>query len=202
MNRIMTVCAVLVMLPSVAQAQGASPTGFVDVYYVPSAKLDVTVPNVGSGDDDGDGFGVRGMGRVSDEVAFTGEYQSNGYDDSGLDVDQLRLGVGLIGKTTSGVFIEYVDFDFDGERADGFGLQARLAGQSSAAVGLHGQLGYVSIEDNTENLSGLEFSIGVTFRLNERAALLADFRRTELEGEDSKVELEFTDVRLGVRLGF
>lgn len=202
MYRKMTVCAVLAMLPSVALAQGPSPAGFVDVYYVPSAKLDVTVPNFGSGDDDGDGFGVRGMGLVSGEVAFTGEYQSTGYDDSGLDVDQLRFGVGLIGKTTSGVFIEYVDFDFDGERADGFGLQARLAGQSSAAVGLHGQLGYVSIEDSSENLSGLEFSIGATFRLNERTHLLADFRKTQLEGEDSKIEFEFTDVRLGVRLGF
>jgi hypothetical protein len=203
MYKKMTACAVLALLPSVALAQSpARGAGFVDVYFVPSANLDVTIPNVGSGDDDGDGFGVRGMGSVSDEVALTGEYQSTGYDDSGLDVDQLRFGVGLVGKTTSGVFIEYVDFDFEGEKADGFGLQARLAGQSSAAVGLYGQLGYVSIEDSSEKLSGLEFSVGASFRLNEQTALLADFRKTHLEGEDSKIEFEFTDVRVGVRLRF
>lgn len=199
MYKIMIVLAVLATLPSVTLAQAPARTGFVDVYFVPSANLDVTGPG-GSVDDDGDGFGFRGLGLVSDEVALTAEFQSVEYDDFEVEADQLRFGVGLIDKTTSGVFIEYVDADIDGNEADGFGLHGRLARQVSDTVLLYGQAGYLSIKDDFEKNEGLEFSLGAVVSVNEKVGLFADFRRTSLEGKDSEIELEFTDIRVGVRI--
>lgn len=185
------------LLPLNASAESS---GFLDLYFTPSAKLDLTVPGFGNFEDDGDGFGIRGMGAISESVAFTGEYQSNTYDDFDIDVDTLRFGLGLTGKTGSGLFIEYDKMEFDGEDADGFGLHGRLASKASDTISLYGQIGYLSLKDDTEDITGLEFSLGAVFWINEKAGAFADYRRTNLEGEDSEVEFEFNDLRVGIRI--
>lgn len=187
--------AVLLVLCQGAQAE--PPSGFVDVYFIPDAKIEVTVPGFGSGDDSGDGFGFRGMVPAGG-IAVTAEYQSAGYDDSGIDFDQLRLGIGFVNETTSGLLVEYVDADLDGEPADGFAVHGRAAGPN-----LYGQIGYVMIENDFEETSGLEFVVGIT--LGDRRGPLGgfiDYRRTMLEGDESNIEYEFSDVRIGVRLKF
>lgn len=198
MKKLLVVLTALCM-PTLASAD---PKGHLDLYFVPSAKLDITVPGLGSGDDDGDGFGVRGLGRIGEAVALTGEYQSTSYDDSDIDIDQLRLGLGLVGSTGSGVFIEYVDIELDGDSADGFGIHGRLASDPAEAIGLYAQVGYLSIEDDFEKNTGPEFSVGAVVRLNPNAGAFVDFRRTQVEGEDSEIEFELTDIRAGVRFVF
>lgn len=189
------IAASAVLLLSSNAALAAGP--FLDLYYVPSAEIEVTFPGFGSGNDDGDGFGFKGM-VPADTIAVTAEYQTVSYDDSGLDNDQLRLGIGLIGPTTSGVFIEYIDSSLDDASADGFGLHGRLAGPM-----FYGQVGYVALEDDFETISGIEFVIGAAFG-GERGGVggFVDLRKSMLEGEDSDVEYEFTDLRVGIRFRF
>lgn len=183
-------------------AAHAESRGNLDLYFIPSAKLDVEIPGFGSADDDGDGFGVRGSGALSDNAVLTGEYQSASYDDSDLDIDQLRLGVGLTAADSgSGLFVEYVDVDFDGDEADGFGIHGRLASKASDVVSVYGQVGYLSVKDDFEKNTGLEFSVGATFWINDTAGVFGDFRQSNLEGEDSEIELELTDLRVGIRIG-
>lgn len=177
-------------------ALAAADGGYLDVYYVPSAKIEVTIPGFGSGDDDGDGFGFKGLGRFG-TIGLTGELQSTSYDDSGIDNDQLRLGVGMVGPTTSGVFLEYVDIELDGSDADGFGVQGRLAGEH-----FYGQAGYISIEDDFETTAGIELLIGFAIGDPQGAGAFVDMRRSMLEGDESDVEYEFTDIRAGVRVRF
>jgi len=188
--------AALLMLPVAAQAVDGG--GHLDIYFVPSAKLDVTVPGSGSGSDDGTGFGIKGLGRgAGSQIAFTGEFQSTDYDDSDISLDQLRLGVGLAGATTSGIYLEYINLDIDSSKATGFGLHGRLAGEN-----LYGQFGFVSVEDDFETNSGVEFVVGAAFGSSGNVGGFVDLRKTMLEGEDSNIELEFTDIRAGVRFKF
>ncbi len=91
-----------------------------------------------------------------------------------------------------------MDADLDGSSADGFAVHGRAAGRN-----LYGQIGYVMLEDDFEETSGLEFLIGVT--IGEGRGPLSgfiDYRRTMLEGDESNVEYEFSDLRLGVRMKF
>ena len=135
--------AIAAILLTVSHGARAADTGaFVDVFFIPSAELEVTVPGSGNARDDGDGFGFRGMVPAGG-IAVTGEYQTTRYDDSGIEFDQLRLGIGLVNETTSGLLLEYVDTELDGAAADGFAVHGRFAAEN-----FYGQLGYVRLEDD------------------------------------------------------
>jgi hypothetical protein len=190
----------LALLPSLAQAAQPLGAGAVDLYYIPSAGIEVTDPLGPDGDDDGDGFGVKGLFKVAESVALSGEYQSSTYDDSDADIDQLRLGVGFVGTGLSGIFAEYDKIDFDGEDIDGFSIRARLAGDLNPQFGLYGDIGYALLESDDEDIDGLEFTIGGVLRLNPQAGIFVDYRLSNLEGQDSGVEVELDDLRVGVRL--
>jgi hypothetical protein len=192
--RLRIIAATTLLLAS--QSAFAEPRGHVDVYYIPSADLDITIPGFGSGSDDGDGFGFKGL-IPANNLAVTAEYQSESYDESGIDFDQLRIGVGMIGPTTSGVFVEYIDADLADAPADGFGIHGRLAGEQ-----FYAQVGYVSLDDDSETIAGPEFLVGVAIAGNESVGGFIDLRKSMLEGADSNVEYEFTDVRIGLRIKF
>lgn len=186
-------CALL-LAPGAAMAA----PGFVDIYYVPKTDLDVNIPGFGSGSDSGNGFGIRGLIPTSPTFALTGEYQGTSYDDSGIDVSQLRLGVGFIGPSTSGVFIEYNSADLDDANADGFAIHARLAGNASPTLQLYGDVGYAKLtDDSNEDFDGLEFTLGGAVALNTACSLFVDYRKTSLDSDS--LELDFTDIRAGVR---
>ena len=185
-----------IMLTASHGARAADTGAFVDFFFIPSAEIEVTIPGAGSGDDDGDGFGFRGMVPAGG-IAVTGEYQSTSYDDSGIDADQLRLGIGLVNETTSGLLLEYVDADIDGEAADGFAVHGRIAAEN-----FYGQLGYVMLEEDFEALAVVEFVFGVTLGGRGPLSGFIDYRRSSLEGDESNIKTEFTDLRMGARLRF
>lgn len=176
-------------------AMAEAPQGHLDLYYVPSSKFDLTVPGVGSGEDDGDGFGVKGMAPLSESTVLTGEYQSIGYD-AGFDVDQMRLGVGFMGAGGGGLMVEYVEVD-EGLEADGLGVHLRLGGGN-----FYGQLGYLMLDGGDEDVTGPEFALGFAADVSPNAGVFVDARRSMVEGEDSNVEVEITDIRAGVRFRF
>lgn len=186
-------------------AAGPAP-GFLDLSYVPQAKVKVTIPGFGSFDDDGDGYGLRGMVRAGEMLAFTGEYQTVTYDQLELDYAQTRLGIGVAGASGSGVFLEYVKGKFSDSSGssdrDGYGIHGRLAGDVSPQVQLYGDLGYQKITDDFEDNTGLEFSMGGSVSLSPVIGLFADYRVSNLKGEDSDVEEKMTDLRAGVRVTF
>jgi hypothetical protein len=192
-NRVIAATALLLASQTAfAESRG----GHVDIYYVPSADFEIDIPGFGSGSDDGDGFGFKGL-IPADNLAITAGYQSVGYDESGIDFDQLRIGVGMVGPTTSGVFVEYIDADLADAPADGFGIQGRLAGEQ-----FYAQVGYVTLDDDSEKIAGPEFLFGIAIGGDESVGGFIDLRKTMLEGDESNVEYEFTDVRIGLRIKF
>jgi hypothetical protein len=212
MKRLWLFCAAAA--PGLAVA--APPTAYGDLYYIPTAELEL-------GDTiefEGDGFGLRGAAPVSRAVWLTGEYQKVNYDEASaagfgsgdVDVDdeRFRFGIGFQPPQQQsfswGVFAEYIsaEFEAEGEKtdADGFGLQLRGMLETGAGVDLYGQIGYVELEDDEgDDGDGPEYLIGGLFWLNPRLGLFADYRLTDLEvggGEEFKSD----ELRVGARFAF
>lgn len=196
-------CA-MVAAPATALAEEGRG-GFVDIYYIPSAELDVDIPGFGTISDDGDGFGIKTMIPVAEQAVLTGEYQSAGYDDSGIDISQLRLGVGIAAPSGSGAFVEYISVDTEeltGSKTDGFGIHGRLARGGNGEIGIYGQIGYLILEDDFEDIDGIELAIGASIPVSGNLGVFLDLRKSPQKGKDSDVEVELTDIRLGARFSY
>lgn len=191
----------LAMAPMVGFA--AAP-GYVDLYYIPNSSVEVDAAI--AFDDDGDGFGAKVMAPVSEWGVLTGEYQTVKLDDTDIDVEQIRFGLGVLtgGAARMGVLAEYIRLDLESsagsESPDGFGLHGRLEFDPSPGFTLHGQIGYVRVEDQDE-YEGLEMGVGIAANINEALGMFIDYRLTRLE-DTADVEYDFADVRVGVRVNF
>lgn len=203
----------LLLSPAVRAAGPAAEGGFLDLYYVPSTDLaiDYTDPdplNNASGEIDGDGFGARALLRAGEGLALTGEYQTVTYDtenptDPEAEVDRLRFGIGLVGPSTSGAFVQYHEIDFGDDFApDGWGAHGRLAGRLSPQITAYAEAGYLFLKDDDIDFEGPEAGAGLAFTVSGTVGLFADYRLTRIEAEEfgSKLEFEFTDLRVGVRI--
>ncbi|SHG60797.1 Outer membrane protein beta-barrel domain-containing protein [Hydrocarboniphaga daqingensis] len=193
--------AALVMPTAAFANEGAH----VDAYYIPSSTLDVDLGGGFSDDDDGDGFGIKGfvpLGRPNN-FFLNGEYQTTSFDDFDVDLDQLRLGAGWQIPLATGslaLYGEYVnwtidDVDFD---ADGFGAHARLTFPVSRGVNLFGQVGYLSLDDES-SYDGLELLVGASVDLTPNIGAFIDYRNTDLDGD---IDYQLSDLRIGVRVLF
>lgn len=187
----------LAISPMTAMATGMGNS--IDGYYV-SSGLEVDVENVGSGDDDGDGFGVKGTFAFADQLFFNGEYQTVGYDDSDADLDQIRAGVGINTSASEQIVFyglaEFISFDFDNEDDSGFGVHGGAIFNLNQAIALNARLGYVDLGDS----DGLEWLAGGSFKFTPQVAAFIDYRVTNQE--DSGVELDVDDLRIGARFIF
>jgi opacity protein-like surface antigen len=197
------------LLPMMAHAE----QGHIDAYYIPSSTIEIDVEDVGSEDVDGDGFGVKGMIPLgaAQNLFITGEYQSSKFDgengNADFDVDQLRGGFGFMapmGTGSLGVYGEYANIDLDGSEADGVGVHGRLVFPIGPAVNLYGQVGYLWLEDDSNNdVDGLEFLVGGSVDFTPNIGAFIDFRQSNLNVNDQDdVDFTFQDVRLGLRVLF
>lgn len=191
----------LLLLPALAQA--ADVGGMADVFYVPSSKLaaDVAADSGTDARDTGDGFGVKGDVRFG-PAAVLAEYQSTSYGDLDADLDQMRLGVGYLTGAGSGPILEYIKADIDTTDTDGFGLHYRISGDVGGSVKLHGQLGYIMLDDDDEDLNGFEYALGVAWSFAPMVGAFLDYRVTDVEYENVDFRVAFSDVRVGARLSF
>jgi len=195
-----TVLAVLLCAAPFATMAAATSTGHLDVYYNDSNA------DGGGSDLDGDGFGIRGAGLISDAAAVYGEYQKNEYDDSGnLEIQQIRAGLAylfsksrdleLYGKAE---FINYQAEDDLGDDDDnGWGLHGGIAFLPLPALRVFGELGYLDVGD----LDGPEYNVGASYTFTSQFSAVANYRVSDLENEDSG-DVELSDLQLGVRFSF
>ena len=183
-------------------AQAEALAGFVDGYYLPWTQLKVDAGDGADGDVDGDGWGVKGLLKLTDQVAFNGEYQRSDYDGPSK-LDSYRLGAGYYWRYF-GVAAEYINLNIDSGdiegTADGVGLFARTSWLATSGVAFTGGVGYVRLSDGGETLDGVEFNAGLDFRITSNLGLFADYRSTQLK--ESGVDIDLNDVRVGVRFVF
>ncbi|MBR9813839.1 hypothetical protein GYB61_08305 [bacterium] len=188
-------------LAIMATGAQAGEFDYFDLYFVPQSNLDVNIPGFGSGDVDGDGFGVKGRAHVGETVTLHGEFQSITLDDSDADVDQLRFGIGGHSSADTGARffgdVEYVSIDIDGTDDDGFGLHGGLSFSGQSQLSGFARLGYLLLDET----DGLEFSLGADLAFTPGFGGFIDYRAIMLE-DDSSNEIDFTDLRIGVRFHF
>lgn len=198
------IAALLAAAPFTTMAASAKSVGYLDVYYT-DAELEVSVPGLGTGDDDGDGFGIRGAGKFSDQAFVYGEYQKNEYDDSNFEIQFLRAGLGYI-FSQSGTVEVYgkaevlnVDIDdgVDSDDETGFGVHGGIAFLPMPELRLFGEIGYIDVKDT----DGIEYTLGAIYSVSSQFGVFVDYRLTDVEDEDN-VELELSDLQLGVRFNF
>lgn len=185
----------------------AAPGGsFIDGYYVPSATIQQE-NGLFDFEEEGDGAGVKGAIEVVPQVFITGEYQSNQYDDAGsnIELDTYRLGVGLgeglgNGQGIYGRF-ELINADDNGDDSDEesgvvgtLGLGAILSPQ----VKIYGEAGYQKFDD----LDGPELLGGIAIRLLPNLGVFADYRYSQLNLEDTDIDITYDEFRIGARFYF
>jgi hypothetical protein len=221
MKRLCAGLLTLLLSPAVLADGPAGPRGFLDLYYVPDASWEISAsdPCCGSikDDVDGDGFGARFLAPAGQAMALSGEYQKGTYEDGSdsVDVDRLRLGLGVIGASASGVFVEYdkleISDDSDSFEMDGYAIRGRLNAEVAPRISIHGDLGYAMLtDDDDDDWKGPEFAIGAAFGITDAFGVMVDYRITRLEttfanptfGTETEFEFEFTDLRVGGRLAF
>lgn len=204
--RIHTAGLSALMLSAFAFQANAQQTSFghVDAYYIPNADLEIS-DATGSAKDDGDGFGLKGRFLVSEQLFIAAEYQAVEYDDSELELDQLRVGVGFtmpINITLNFVGqVEYINAETDApgvssESDDGFGVHAGLEAALAPQFSLYGRVGFVSVDDS----DGPEFLVGARFKVTPNASLFADYRASRFS--DSGTDLDLDDLRIGAGFHF
>jgi hypothetical protein len=192
-----------VFAPAV-QAEGLD--GFVDLYYVPWTQLK-TQADDSNGDKitnktDGDGYGVKGLLRLNDAIAFDGEYQKTNYDGS-ADRDSYRAGAGYYWRYF-GLSADYINESLDdgttSKDADGVGIYLRTSWLAIKGVAFTGGVGYVRLDRGGDTYDGIEYNVGLDVRLNDYLGIFADYRSTDLS--HSGFDLRINDARAGVRLVF
>lgn len=197
--------ALLVAAPFSTMAASTS-NGNLDVYYVDSSlELDAG----GTVDFDGDGFGVRGSGKIADNVFVFGEYQNVEYDPINgveLEFQQLRAGLGYLFSSSEQVDFygkaSFLNFQLESNVTDsaddnGWGVHGGLAFKPASGVTLFGELGYIDVGD----LSGPEYNIGASFNFTEQFGVVANYRISDQETDDD-TGVNIQDLQLGIRLNF
>ncbi len=193
----------------------AAPAAYLDLFYVPQAKLKAEAPAANDQTAvlraDDDGFGIKGAMTLTPRLFLSGEYTSNQYDvtnaavSTRIDVDGWRAGMGLIlfdaGPTTY-VLAEYIDTDAEarvpgfeavGGDESGYGLHLGMRGENGK-LAVTVQVGYVDLGDS----DGLEWLVESDYRITNRFGLFAGYRSTHLDGGNT--ESDFRDIRVGATL--
>jgi hypothetical protein len=154
------------VLPTALYADGF------DYTFVEGGIVNTEV-EVGPIDVDGDGFGVNGSFRITDNVHFLAGYSDQDYD-FGIDGNTLSAGVGLnMGINEDLDFVanlSYIDAEIDtpfgsaGE--DGYGVGAGIRARAGEKVEIDAGLNYVDLDESDTVLS-----VGGRYYFNDSFAL-------------------------------
>lgn len=182
-------------------AEGLS-YNYLQVDYVADSELDVTLPGVGSGSTDGDGFVLGGVFSINETFYVLADYSDIGYDGS-LDLEEISVGVGGHSNAFTGAIdvfgnLTYENIDIGGVGDDdGFG--AEIGARALLMDALDGYISYKygSIGDVDSNF----FKLGGSYALTPNWAVVAEYRTGDYE-DDSNAELDRDDLRIGARYNF
>lgn len=191
---------VMTMAANSVQAEGGD--SFVGAHYSAS-NLDVTVPGVGSGDEDFQGFGFAGIWQVSPSAVIRGDFDSSEADDVDLTLDILRLGVAVAGRHENTIGYAGVDYtrlrlEAEGESDSESGITPVVGLMSDqGAVTFLADAGYLIMND----VEGPYVNGEISFTGLEPFGLFMGYRYYFLDG-DVGIELDYSQLRGGVRCQF
>ncbi|MFC6440324.1 outer membrane beta-barrel protein [Bowmanella sp. JS7-9] len=179
MKKFAAVLALGLCASTFAQAETAPNWKFVEGGWAQAEFLGVNM----------NGFNLGGSAEVNENVFLRGDFTQ--VSKSGVDLDWTSLGGGYIfsvNNTTDmyvGVSYERVGAD-DGEddmSDSGYGVQAGVKSMLTDNFELNGEVGYVSIDGESETM----FTIGGQFYVNKQFAIGASYKQMDLDGIDFSV---------------
>lgn len=192
----------VVMATSANLVQAEGGDSFVGAHYSAS-NLDVSVPGVGSGDEDFAGFGFAGIWQVSPTAVVRGEFDASEGDDVDLTLDILRLGVAVAGRLGNTIGYAGVDYtrlklsvEGDSDSENGVTPMVGLMSDQEAVTFL-ADAGYVIMDD----VDGPYVNGEITFTGFAPLGLFVGYRYYFLEGEGG-IDLDYSQLRGGVRCQF
>ena len=186
--------ACIVSAPAMAQGNN-----YIDGFFALS-EVDLDP----GGDDDGNGFGIKGEFQIADQLFLGGMFENIEYDDSDADIDQIRFGGAYgpgAGSKNEGLYgrLEYVEIDPEGgDELDGIGGHIGYAKPLSPEFRLYGEAGYLALDD----ADGPELLIGGTFLVRPNIAVFSDFRGAFLDVDNTRTDIDITTFRVGARFLF
>lgn len=161
----------------------ASPIAFAktpNFNFVSGGYLDGDIDGEGA-----DGWTIDGSTLVSENVFLSGQYQTVGDSENGLDVDinWLSAGVGyrtaISASTDFYGLVTYENLEAEAsyrgnsasEDENGYGLSVGVRSMVSDSIELDGRLGYIDIADESET----SISVGARFHMNESFSFGANY---------------------------
>lgn len=181
----------------------ATSAGHLDIYYTDANAEDTSG---GGGDVDGDGFGIRGAGKISDQAFVYGEYQKNEYDDAfDLEIQQIRAGLGYLFSSSKELELygkgEFINFQAESDIGDdddnGWGVHGGVAFLPAPELRLFGEIGFIDVGDS----DGPEYNLGASYNFTPQFGAVVNYRVSDLE-DDGGAEFELSDLQIGARFNF
>ncbi|MGB1580348.1 MAG: hypothetical protein ACPHER_02435 [Nevskiales bacterium] len=188
----------LLALPVAGWAEGLS-YNHVQVDWIANSDLDANVPGTGSGETDGDGFGLSALLSVSEVFYLVGNYQDTDYDDGGLAIEEISLGVGAHNNTYTGAIDVFGNITFENIDVDGAGDDNGFGFEIGARTVLSGALdGFISYDyDDVGDLEGNFFRAGVSWAFNPQWSVAGQYSTGEYEGDG--FDLDRDELSIGLR---
>lgn len=155
--------------------------------YVSAGYLDGDIDG-----DDADGWTFDGSTLLGENFFLSGQYQTVGNSDDGVDVDFNWLSAGLGYRTAISASTDFyglvtyenveVEASYRGssisDDENGYGLSVGIRSMVSDNIELDGRLGYIDIADESET----SFTVGARYYFNNNFSLGANY--TTLDGLD------------------
>lgn len=197
--------AVLMLVAGTVSATDRSYFSHVQLGYT-QGDFEITVPGLGSAEEDDDGFTLDASFLVNDNVFIAAEITKLETEDSDVEIDEMRLGVGArtrIGGNTDlfGVLqFGKVELTIPGVGSaddDGFVITGGASINPSPQVNLFLKAGYVLFDES----DGTDLSFGVSFDVAPSAALILKYRLLSLE-DDFDIEYDQKGFIVGTQFQF
>lgn len=200
----------LLILPLIGYsslAMAEFPIGKVGVRVSPKIDVDInTMPQ------DGDGNGIGAYAEIGSTSLFGyADIQRSDLDilNASLDFDETRFGAGArtngdMGGAEVRVERYQTDIDMGNLSADDDGTAVHLGGTLNLGerAALFGSYGFIAMSD----FDGSEFQLGVRGNISAAAEIYAAYRMLDIEDDSNmaanSIEIEISDIRLGVNLLF
>ena len=186
----------------VAAPLSAFAGGSLDVFYM-DQDLDIQ----GAGDDDGNGYGFRGLAELGHGVSLTALHQDADLDTANANLKETRIGLsydrGMNGFSVGGG-LETVTLDLNGG-GPGVALRGYSANVHASIspienTSVYARLGYTDLDEG----DGIEYEVGASYAFTPEVAGFVEYRMARLETDafGPKVDLDLDTIRVGARYTF
>ncbi|MEO6698068.1 MAG: porin, partial [Paraperlucidibaca sp.] len=178
--------------------------GSVDVFYM-DQDLDLGSP--ANFNDDGDGYGFRGLAELGHGVSLTALHQDADLDTLDANLKETRIGLsydrGMDGFVIGGG-LETVTIDLNGGgpgtalRGYSANIHASMSPIDNTSV--YARVGYTDLDEG----DGVEYELGASYAFTPEVAGFVEYRMMKLDTDlfGPKVDLDLDTLRVGARYTF